>query len=92
MSSQADIKRVKPYKFKQNLAEAEWLSLASILFGVYGMTFRVRWASWAALFATMSGFMVQRKDSLDWKQVIFSCMFAIMGLATSYLTPQMVDA
>eukprot|EP00456_Euglypha_rotunda_P039307 TRINITY_DN30250_c0_g1_i1.p1 TRINITY_DN30250_c0_g1~~TRINITY_DN30250_c0_g1_i1.p1 ORF type:complete len:102 (+),score=11.02 TRINITY_DN30250_c0_g1_i1:33-308(+) len=78
--------RVKNYQQKTNPDDlpADWLALASLIFGVLGLMMRYKVCAWLALFACMGSIANMKKMDMDMKQIFCSVLFAVMGLIMNY--------
>jgi len=91
MASSGDPKvatRIRRYERKVNPEElpADWLALASLVFGVMGLMMRYKFAAWLALFTCMGSVANMSKQEMDLKQVFCAVLFAVMGLVMNYST------
>ncbi len=48
---------------------------------------QIKWASWVSMFLVLSAFATSRTDTIDYKQILVTGMFAIMGVVTAFLFP-----
>eukprot|EP00457_Paulinella_chromatophora_P022668 gb/GEZN01025681.1/.p1 GENE.gb/GEZN01025681.1/~~gb/GEZN01025681.1/.p1 ORF type:complete len:107 (-),score=12.27 gb/GEZN01025681.1/:159-479(-) len=78
--------RIRRYEEKINADDlpADWLALASLVFGVMGLMMRYKICAWIALFACMGSIANMRKVEMDTKQILCSLLFAVMGLIMNY--------
>jgi len=81
-----DPTRVKRLDRKVNPEElpADWLALASLVFGVLGLMMRYKLCAWLALFASMASIANMSKQEMDIKQIFASLLFSGMGLVMNY--------
>lgn len=48
---------------------------------------QIKWASWVSLFLVLSAFATARTDSIDYKQILVTGSFAIMGVIMAFIFP-----
>lgn len=60
------------------------MALLSLIFGLVGLLGKMRLGSWLALFACISSLANVKKSSADYKQMMCSVTFAVMGLWMNY--------
>lgn len=81
-------KDVQKFVRREDPAEekpTEFLMILALVCGMVGLLFKARWAAWASCFCLASCLATTPNDSTDYKQVISTVMFAVMGLLASYL-------
>jgi len=78
--------RIRRFERKLNADElpADWLALASLVFGVLGLMMRYKLCAWLALFASMASIANMSKQEMDFKQIFASLLFSGMGLVMNY--------
>jgi len=71
---------------------ADWMALVSLLLGAAGLMLRYKLCAWLAVFACLSSIVNQRRRDMDFKQIICSLLFSIMGLLMNYVAPRPAGA
>jgi len=81
---------IKRYDVKTNPEElpADWLALASLVFGILGLMMRYKLCAWLALFACIGSIANMKTQEMDTKQILCSILFAVAGLFMNYFGPK----
>ena len=83
-------KRARPYtppKVDPDDAPPDYASLLSLLFGIIGLMLRRTWASWIATFSLCSALSTMKKSEIDFKQLMTTIVFSLLGLFMNYFAP-----
>ncbi|CEP02047.1 hypothetical protein PBRA_002312 [Plasmodiophora brassicae] len=77
--------RITTYKIDQvrDDLSADWPSLLSLVFGISGLTMRIKLLAWASLTSMSS----VRAADFDLKQIISSLAFASLSIFFNYFAP-----
>jgi hypothetical protein len=62
----------------------DWMALLSLLLGVAGLLLKIKLAAWLALFCCLSSVASMKRKDRDFKQILSSVLFAVMGLIMAY--------
>ncbi|GMH41622.1 hypothetical protein BSKO_09532 [Bryopsis sp. KO-2023] len=55
--------------------------------GMIALILKIKLAAWASLFFCISALANMKSEQMDFKQIVSSLTFAVMGLVASYLVP-----
>ncbi|SPQ98903.1 Protein Asterix [Plasmodiophora brassicae] len=81
--------RITTYKIDQvrDDLSADWPSLLSLVFGISGLTMRIKLLAWASLFCSLTSMSSVRAADFDLKQIISSLAFASLSIFFNYFAP-----
>jgi len=84
------VSRIHRYEYRVNPDElpADWLALASLIFGIMGLMMRYKLCAWFALFACLGNIANMKSQEIDVKQILCSILFAVAGLFMNYFGPK----
>mmetsp|Transcript_21994 Transcript_21994/g.39254 ORF Transcript_21994/g.39254 Transcript_21994/m.39254 type:complete len:104 (-) Transcript_21994:186-497(-) len=85
----AEARQYEPPQINPEEQTPDAMSLIALVFGLGAVTLKIKACSWISLFCCVSSICTTKTSSMDPKQIMTSFMFAIFGLVSSYLTPQM---
>jgi hypothetical protein len=64
--------------------QPELMLLVALVCGMMALLLKLKWAAWVSLLCLISSMSSQSKEHTDYKQMISTLTFAIMGLVASY--------
>lgn len=65
----------------------DMLMLLGLVLGMGGLLMKIKLAAWFSLLVCISALANLNPETADFKQVVSSLTFAVMGLVSSYLQP-----
>mmetsp|Transcript_50150 Transcript_50150/g.129075 ORF Transcript_50150/g.129075 Transcript_50150/m.129075 type:complete len:108 (-) Transcript_50150:860-1183(-) len=74
----------KEFKREKTEGEGDYYTLLSLLAGVAGFMLKYKSATWLALVFALGSIANINSYEVDYKQIVSSNMFAIMGLVMNY--------
>lgn len=79
-------------KYKRPVLNAESqppdaMLILALIFGIVALLMKFKLAAWASLFCCISSLANMKSELMDFKHIISSVTFAVMGLIASYLVP-----
>mmetsp|Transcript_35092 Transcript_35092/g.99527 ORF Transcript_35092/g.99527 Transcript_35092/m.99527 type:complete len:103 (-) Transcript_35092:207-515(-) len=84
----AEARKYERPMVKDEDQSTDLIALVALIFGMGAVTFKIKVCSWISLLCCVSSLCTMKGQETDAKQVVTSITFAMLGLVSSYLSPQ----
>jgi ribosomal protein L18E len=82
-----DVQILDRSKINGDLRTPDTMLLAAFVLGMMALLLKVKIAAWASVLCAISAIAHMPYSNTEWKHVVSTLTFAVMGLLFSYLAP-----